>query len=69
MPTQVVKTYRTERGARNFMKRLKARWPDKLFQLTCDVGLDFRDKWYVEVLIDDVCGSPAWVAVGPLSRP
>jgi len=66
--TQVVKTYKTQRGAEAFARKLKARWPHKIFQLACTVGLDFRDKWYVEVLIDDVRGKPAWVAVGPLSR-
>lgn len=66
--TITVKTYKTERGARAYMKRLHARWPHKMFQLACSVGMDFRDRWYVEVFIDDVRGHPAWVAVGPMSR-
>lgn len=63
-----VKTYRTQRGAEAYARSLKERWPHKLFQVTCGVGLDFRDKWYVEVLLDDVRGYPAWVAVGPMAR-
>ncbi len=66
--TQVLKTYRTERGARGFIKTLKARWPHKLFRTAVAVGLDLRDYWYVEVFVDDVRGKPAWVGVGPLSR-
>lgn len=63
-----VKTYKTERGANTFTRRLKAKWPHKLFRVSCGVSLDFRNNWYVEVLIDNVRGHPAWVGVGPLSR-
>jgi hypothetical protein len=63
-----VKTYRTQRGAEAFARKLKDKWPHKLFQVSCSVTLDFRDHWYVEVLVDDVRGKPAWVGCGPLSK-
>ena len=63
-----VKTYKTERGAEAFAKRIRDKYPEKLVQVATMISLDFHTIWYVEVLIDNVRGNPAWVAVGPFSN-
>lgn len=63
-----VKTYATQRGAEGFAKRLRARWPGRIFQVACGVSLDFRDNWFVEVLQEDATGA-RWIGVGSMSKP
>lgn len=62
-----VKTYKTQAGAQRFLARLKARWPAKLFQIGCGVGLDFRNHFYVEVFAERPGKSPVWIGVGPMT--
>jgi hypothetical protein len=61
-----IQTYATERGARAFEKRVQALWPNLITRVCCTVGLDFRDKWYVEAHHPSKYGK--WLAVGPISR-
>lgn len=61
-----VKTFKTQRGASDFLTKVKARWPHKLFRVSCEVGIDFRDRWCVEVMFE-VDDGAVWVGVGPMT--
>lgn len=59
-----IKTFKTERGAEKFARRVRALHPQNLYKIaSCIDAGTFRTEFYVLALIHDV-----WYPVGPLTK-
>jgi hypothetical protein len=61
-----VKYFRTERGARNHANRVEGMWRNLITRIRCEIGPDFRDRYFVEVRHPSKYGE--WIRCGGFSR-